>query len=553
MKTRSNIQVLMQLIQLIYSLMPYMIIAIIMGVIGFLCAIAIPVLGAMGIISLLNIEMPLNLNTIFILLFVCALIRGILRYAEQACNHYIAFKLLAKIRDQVFTVLRKLAPAKLEGKEKGNLISLITSDIELLEVFYAHTISPICIAFLVSLILILLIGQYHILLGLWACLAYCFVGIVIPYAFSRKSSQVGIQYRQKAGVLNTYVLESMRGLKESLQYNQTQTRLEGIYQKSEELSVEEEKMKKLQAKNTALTNAAVLVLSFGMFLVATVLYTKGAIPLEAVILSSVIQISSFGPVIALANLGTGLAQTIGAGNRVLDLLEEKPVIEEITNQENIQDLDTIHIDAIDFTYQEEKILENFNLSVQKNEVLGIQGKSGSGKSTLLKLLMRFWTVQKGEIILSDKNINTINTSSLRQLESYVTQETYLFHDTIENNIRIAKQDATPEEIQEACKKANIHDFIMTLPNQYQTSIGELGSTLSGGERQRLGLARSFLHDGKLVLFDEPTSNLDSLNEGAVLKSIYEQRKDKTILLVSHRLSSLKMCDRIFKMTTERNS
>lgn len=544
----STVQIFSRLIKLVFPLTVYMICAILMGVAGFLCAIFIPVLSSMALVSLLGYQTLLSVHIIIILLFVCALLRGILRYAEQACNHYIAFKLLARIRDQVFGALRKLCPAKLEVKDKGSLISLITSDIELLEVFYAHTISPICIAFITSLVCVSIQVQFGWIYGLYSLFAYIVVGVVLPVLISKQSRQIGVEYRKEAANLNSYVLESMRGLKESMQYMDTNRRLEGLNKQTSSLAKREKKLKYFQAKTISLTNFCVVLLSLGLCLIH--LYLNSS--MDSMIVSSVLQISSFGPVIALANLGSTLSQTIGAGQRVISLLDETPMVEEVNNGKET-DFKMVDVSSVDFAYEEEQILKDMNLSIQENEVIGIQGKSGSGKSTLLKLLMRFWDVSKGNILVDDLNIQSLNTSNLRKNEGYVTQETILFHDAIENNIRVAKENASEEEIQSACKKANIHEYIQSLPNGYKTMVEELGSSLSGGERQRIGLARMFLHDAKLVLLDEPTSNLDSLNEGVILKSIYEERKDKTIIFVSHRESTLSHCDRIIHMESERVS
>lgn len=540
----STIQIFSRLIKLVFPLTGFMICAILMGVAGFLCAIFIPVLSSMALVN----DPLFSFHTIVILLFVCALLRGILRYVEQACNHYIAFKLLARIRDQVFGALRKLCPAKLEVKDKGSLISLITSDIELLEVFYAHTISPICIAFVTSLVCVGIQVQFGWIYGFYSFLAYIVVGVALPIYISKQSRHIGVEYRKEAANLNSYVLESMRGLKESMQYMDTDRRLSGLNKQTSSLANCEKELKYFQAKTISLTNFCVVLLSLGLCLIHVSMNSS----MESTIVSSVLQISSFGPVIALANLGSTLSQTIGAGQRVISLLDESPMVEEVENKLET-DFKMVDVSSVDFAYEEEQILKDMNLNIRENEVIGIQGKSGSGKSTLLKLLMRFWDVSKGNILVDGLNIRSLNTSNLRKNEGYVTQETILFHDTIENNLRVAKQNATMEEIEVACKKANIHEYIQSLPNGYKTMVEELGGSLSGGERQRIGLARMFLHDAKLVLLDEPTSNLDSLNEGAILKSIYEERKDKTIVFVSHRESTLSHCDRVIHMESERVS
>ena len=533
---RSGFNIMTRLVGLVKPLTGYMILAVAMGVIGHLCASFITVFGGYAILNILHPEWSLDIRVLFTSVLIFALVRGFLRYAEQACNHFIAFKLLALIRDKVFGALRRLCPAKLDGKEKGNLISIITSDIELLEVFYAHTISPICIAFLFSMVMIIFISSYHAALGMLAMLAYAVVGIMIPLLTSRLSGDIGTRFRTKSGMLSSFILDSLRGLSEIIQYSQGEKRLEEINRQTEQLSEDEERMKRMTGQNTAVTNTVILLFDLAMlFLSANLVGFDGCLFVTLALMSS------FGPVIALASLGATLQNTFAAGNRVLNILDESPVVEEITGKE-----ETIFCGAaaenITFAYGEETILDHFSVTIPENKIIGINGRSGSGKSTLLKLFMRFWQVQHGAVEISGKNIDEINTSNLRDMESFVTQETHLFHDSVKNNLRIAKLNATDDEIIAACKKASIHEFIMSLEHGYDTEVGELGDTLSGGERQRLGLARAFLHDAPLMLLDEPTSNLDSLNEAVILKSLYEERSDKTVVLVSHRKSTMGIAD-----------
>lgn len=444
---RSGINIMYKLIGMVKPLAHIMILAIITGVLGYLTAIFITIFGGFAILKTLNFHVNMSIRFIFIAVVIFAVLRGILRYIEQLSNHYIAFKLLAIIRNKVFTALRRLSPAKLEGRDKGNLISIITSDIELLEVFYAHTISPIAIGFLTSLIMVIFIGSYHYILAVFAALAYITVGVLI---------------------------------------------------------------------------------------------------------STISMMSSFGPVVALSSLSNNLRHTLASGDRVFDLLEETPIVEEVLNGKDIA-FSGLTCQSIDFAYDEEEILENYSLDIKKNTIIGIHGKSGSGKSTLLKLLMRFWDVDKGRILISGNNIKELNTSNLREMESYVTQETYLFNDTIGNNIRIGKEGASFEEVVEAAKKASIHEFIESLAKGYDTNAGEMGDSLSSGEKQRIGLARAFLHDSPFILLDEPTSNLDTLNEGIILKSLAEESKDKTMILVSHRRSTMNIADTVYHMESSRSS
>ena len=543
---RSGIKVMGKLIGLVKPLLHIMILAIFMGVLGFLCSIFITILGGFGLVNILGINTSLSLKTIFLVVTIFAVLRGILRYLEQASNHYIAFKILALIRNKVFTSLRKLAPAKLEGKDKGNLISIITSDIELLEVFYAHTISPIIIAFLTSLIMVIFIGKYNIVLGVIALLGYITVGVIIPIVSYKKGEDVGKDYRNNFGEMNSFFLDSLRGIRESIQYNATKKRLEDINNLTEKLDEKQKKLKDYEGNIKAVTDGAILTFSLLMLFVSIYLNSKNIINFEGVLISTISMMSSFGPVTALSNLANNLFHTLASGNRVLDILEEEPVVYEITNKKDIS-FERLKCENVNFSYDKEEILKEISLNIPKNKIVGIQGKSGSGKSTLLKLLMRFWDVNGGEIKISNENIKNINTSSLRDMESYVTQSTYLFNDTIKNNIKIAKENATMEEIIEASKKASLHEFIEKLPKGYETNVGELGDSLSGGEKQRIGIARAFLHNGPLILLDEPTSNLDSLNEGIILKSLKEECKDKTVVLVSHRKSTMNITDILYKM------
>ncbi|MCD7819805.1 MAG: thiol reductant ABC exporter subunit CydC [Lachnospiraceae bacterium] len=545
-KRRSGFGVMAGLIGMVKPLTGYMLLAILMGLVGHLCATFITVLGGYAVLNVLGYETVISLKTIFGIAVAFAVIRGFLRYAEQYSNHYIAFRLLAMIRDQVFQSLRKLCPAKLESRNKGDLISVITSDIELLEVFYAHTISPIAIATLFTVIMVSYIGQFHPILGVIALLAYLTVGVVIPLIISKQSGDSGMRFREQSGELSGFVLDSLRGLSEIQQYGIGKERLDSMNEQTRALSKEEEKLKRVTGRNVAMTNTVILLFDLVMLGTTSALCQNGSISFDAMLLAVLALMSSFGPVVALANLGSTLQNTFAAGNRVLDILEETPVVKDVTGKETVS-FEGADVEAVTFAYDEETILSDVSIEIPKHTITGISGRSGSGKSTLLKLLMRFWTTDEGTIKISRCDINEINTSNLRDMESYVTQETHLFHDSIRNNLRIANLDATDQELEAACKKASVHDFIMTLPNGYDTEVGELGDTLSGGERQRIGLARAFLHNAPFLLLDEPTSNLDSLNEAVILKSLYEAREGKTIVLVSHRKSTMKITDQVYSV------
>jgi ATP-binding cassette subfamily C protein len=534
------------MIKLVKPLAGFMVLAVTMGTLGFLCAQFIPILGGMAVVRGIGQEDTGSLTLVFTALIVIALLRAVLKLAEQRTNHYIAFTLLAIIRDKVFQALRKLCPAKLEGKDKGDLISLITSDVELLEVFYAHTISPICIAFLTELVMVLFIGSYHWSFGLLALIAFSCVGVVLPLIISGRSGSLGDELRADNGALAAYVLESIRGLDETIQYGGGSERITGLNRRTESLSEKQGKLNMLTGVNLALANTMILIFDLAMLVLCAALYVNGVVGLDGFLIPLIALMSSFGPVTALAGLGTTLQSTVAAGSRVLAILDEAPETEDVTGKDTTT-FTGAELKNVRFSYGGEMVLDDISLMLPENRIIGIVGRSGCGKSTLLKLLMRFWRVKDGAVMISGKNVEEINTADLRMMESYMTQDTQLFKDTIAGNIRVAKLDASQEEVEAACKKASIHDFIMTLPKGYETEVGELGETLSGGERQRIGLARAFLHNAPFLLLDEPTSNLDSLNEAVILKSLKEASSGKTVVLVSHRKSTVHIAETVISM------
>lgn len=572
-KRRSAIQIMGSLIGLVKPLLHIMLAAIILGTLGYLCAIFLTILAGQVIVhglltGVAGMIVPVEkmwlvftpVKTIIIVMIVIAVLRGILHYVEQYCNHFIAFKLLAIIRHKVFAALRKLCPAKLEGRDKGNLISIITTDIELLEVFYAHTISPIAIATLTSVIMVIFIGRYHWLAGLLALTAYLIVGVAIPMWNGKRGSQKGMEFRTSFGELNSFVLDSLRGLDETIQYGQGEKRKKQMTGQSKNLAEMQESLSKMEGSQRSFTNMVILLASFGMLALTIWLYAKAEMGFEGILTCTIAMMGSFGPVVALSSLSNNLNQTLASGERVLSLLEETPLVEEIPGDVETSGAESMEhgftgaeAENVTFAYGEEVILDNYSLKLQPGKITGIHGASGSGKSTLLKLLMRFWDVQGGSMSVDGTDVRKIPTRHLRDMESYVTQETHLFHDSIANNIAIAKPGASREEIMEAAKKASIHDFIMTLPKGYDTEVGELGDTLSGGEKQRIGIARAFLHDAPMILMDEPTSNLDSLNEGIILKSLKESARKKTVVLVSHRVSTMNVADVVYEMENGRIS
>lgn len=542
-RRRSNLSIMMRLIGLVKPLAPFMALAIVLGVLGFAAAILLTVLGVYGLLTLAQPSTAaLGFGAIAGLVAACGIVRGPLRYGEQICNHYIAFKLLAIIRDRVFAALRTLAPAKLEGRDKGNLVSMLTSDIELLEVFYAHTISPVAIALIVSAAVAASIGCIHPALGALAALAFLVIGVAVPLAASKAQGTRGRALRDGIGDMNTFVLDSLRGLTETLQFGRTGERARELGARMEALSLVEKGAKRRSGLFNGIANALVLAFDMAMLAAGAALFQAGAISFDGMLLAFAALMSSFGPVLAVASLGSSLHQTFASGARVLDVLDETPQTPEVRDGARVERFTGATVEHVDFGYGTAPVLSDVNLRIEPGRVVRLAGKSGSGKSTLCKLLMRFWDTTHGTITISERDIRRVNTASLRDIEGFMTQDTHLFSGTIAENLRIAKPDASDEEVLSACRKASIAEFIERLPHGLNTPVGELGDALSGGERQRLGLARVFLHDAPFILLDEPTSNLDSLNEAAVLRALDAAKADKTIVLVSHRESAACLAD-----------
>lgn len=550
---KNGFLVMWQLLALVKPLAHIMAFTITMGTLGFLSAIFIMVLGAMGLSHLLGFEGHLNFTQILTALIALAVARGILRYLEQMSGHYIAFKLLALLRDKVFSALRRLAFVKLQDKQAGQLVSLVTNDIELLEVFYAHTIAPIMIAFFTSAILVAVFAHISSWFALVALIAYLCIGVVLPIITTKLAREDGRKYRELVGEMNDFFLDSVRGMKEIQLFGYAKQRLDEIQQRSQAIDGAFRKIKDQEAKVRVYTEIAVSVFNIIILFTGLILFSLDKLDFAGFLVGVILLMSSYGPVIALSNLSSNLLQTLASGERVLSLLAEQPALKDVENAVNLTDVSDIAVENLDFAYGEEQILSGINLQLTKGQILGIHGRSGSGKSTLLKLLMRFYDPQQGQIRINDEPLANINTTSLRDNMAYITQQTYIFNDTIEENIRLAHRSATQEQIIEAAKQASIHDFIMSLPEGYQTKMTELGGNLSDGEKQRIGIARAFLHNAPIILLDEPTSNLDSLNEAIILQSLRNVKADKLIVLVSHRQSTMAICDQVIGIESGRMS
>ena len=545
-------RIMASLIALLGSLAYAMVFAVINGSLGFVCSMGVTVFGAVGVAKALGEQIALSYGVIIGMAVGLGVLRGGLRFVEQYCNHYIAFKLLAVLRDKIFSALRRLCPAKLESKQKGSIIAMLTSDIETLEVFYAHTVSPICIALTVSAAVMIFVGLVSSWwLALVAALGYIAVGIVAPLISSSAMKEAGVKYRACFSAFNAYFLDSIKGIKDIVLNNAGETRKRGVSERSDALSGYTRELKYKIANATAATEFTVSFMTLIAAGAAVALVAAGEISIGKAIIGVVAIFGSFGPVIAISALPGNLTQTFASGDRVIKLLNEKPVVENIENGEDFL-FEDLEVKDLCFSYEKDKeVLKDICLNAKRGEIVGIVGKSGCGKSTLLKLLLRFWSKDGGSISYCGKDIEEINSSSLTDNVTMVSQSTYLFDDTIEENLRIAKEDATEEELERACRRASVHDFIVSLPEGYETRAGALGDNLSAGEKQRIGLARAFLRGSGLILLDEPTSNVDSINEGMILRSLAEQKKDKAIILVSHRESTMAIADRVYRIENGR--
>lgn len=547
-------RIMASLIALLGSLAYVMVFAVINGSLGFVCSMGVTVFGAVGVAKALGEQIALSYGAIAGMAVGLGVLRGGLRFVEQYCNHYIAFRLLAVLRDKIFAALRRLCPAKLESKRKGSIIAMLTSDIETLEVFYAHTVSPVCIALTVSAAVMIFVGFVSSLwLSLVAFIGYIAVGVVAPLISSSAMKEAGVKYRACFSAFNAYFLDSIKGIKDIVLNSAGEERKRGVSERSDALAGYTHELKYKIANATAATEFAVSFMTLVAAGVAVALVAAGQLTVGKAVIGVVAIFGSFGPVIAISALPGNLTQTFASGDRVLKLLKEKPVVESIEDGKDFV-FEELEVKDLSFGYEKNKeVLKAICLTAKRGEIVGIVGESGCGKSTLLKLLLRFWGKDGGEILYDGTDIERINSASLTDNVTMVSQSTYLFDETIEDNLKIAKENARREELESACRMASVHDFIVTLPEGYKTRAGALGDNLSAGEKQRIGLARAFLSGSGLILLDEPTSNVDSINEGMILKALAEQKKDKAIILVSHRESTMAIADRVYRIENGRIS
>ncbi len=509
---------------------------------GFAAAIGMVVLGTAAMVGVATDCFTWNISLIAALVLACGVVRGFLRYGERLVSHDQTFQALAVIRSRVFRHMRTLAPARLEARDTGDLITLLTADIELLEVFYAHTISPVLVALIVSVAVAVGIGTQQVWLGVAALAGFAVVGVLLPIALNIWTDTLGRRTKERSVRFGSFMYESLMGLSEVLRFGATDLRRDELGGRMGALAAEEVKMARRSAVAQGLTDTLTLASCFLFAYLAYALAAQGLVAGVAAAACVVAYSVSFDPVRAVAHLGSSLHQTLASGERVLDFLDERPETLDVQEGAEPDAFTGAQLQDVTFAYGEEKVLSNFNVSIEPGAFLHVAGPSGAGKSTFLKLLMRVWDAQQGSVSVSGEEVRTIKTTCLRTLEGSMTQTTHLFSGTIRQNIAFVRPDCTDEELSCAVSQASLASLIERLPKGLDTQLGEIGEGLSAGERQRIGLARIFLYDAPFLLLDEPTSNLDCLNEVAVLNALVQARKGKTIAMVSHRMSAAAFAD-----------
>lgn len=560
----STFQVIKRLLGEAKPLAGLMVAASTAGTIGHLAATFLPVFGIIAGFALAgNPVWGMSAAGAITAMIVCAVLRGLTRYVEQYLNHNVAFHLLALFRSKAFAALRRLAPAKLAGKGKGDLIAMLTTDVELLEIFFAHTISPVAIAVTTTIVYAIVAATLSPWMALALIVSHLIIGIIVPRFFATGVRNLGPAIRGAAGELDNVMLDDMRGLDEIIRFGRGEDRAQAIEDRTRALWRDHAKLSRVNGRFAGVGGLLVALLTSAAAGIAINLAGVNLYDIPALVAAFALLASSFGPTLALAALPANLTQTFASARRLFGLMDEAPAVVE-TGTAN-SDYEGMRLDRVTFAYPgegSEAILADFSLDVPQHGILGIQGPSGRGKSTMLKLLMRYWDPQRGQVTLSGTPLPQIDVHARRRIQAMMSQETHLFDGTIRENLLIALPESEirnggaagvlDARLREALAKASVLDLIDSLPDGLDTQVGELGDRLSEGERQRIGLARVFLRNADLVLFDEPTSRLDALNEAIILRSIHElQNADKgqdvAVVLVSHRESAMRVVDAVLNL------
>lgn len=546
MKKKSFFSLLKGMLSLVKGKRYLIVLAVIVGTLGFLSAMGITFFGGLAILKLLGIEIPLSFGWLIALIIICGFARGFLRYAEQYLNHYMAFTLLALVRNNVFSSLRKQGNKVLDDRNKGELLSILQSDTESLEVFYAHTITPFFIAIFTEAIVLVLLGVLiHFSFSLLALGMYLLIGILTPIIFYLSNRKLGMEYRKKLAENENIYLNACYGIKEMLFFQKENEQVKILDSSTKEINTISRKLNNKTLTSQSVVNFLILLGDLLIILLGAYLFKKGIITNYYIILGYMTLATSFGPVVALANLPANLTMSFASAKRILPIIDEEPKIKEGKEDFSFSSLD---VKDVSFSYDDKKeVLKDISFSLHKGEIIGIEGKSGCGKSTLFKLLLHFEETSKGNVLYNGKDISSYSRESLSKNVTLFSQSTYLFKNTIRYNLCIAKENATDDELYSALSKAGLSDKIRSLKDGLDTQINDLADNLSSGEKQRLGLARVFLADTPVILLDEATSNVDAYNEAYILSQLKKEKDNKAILLISHRSSSLSICDKVYHL------
>lgn len=536
-----------QLVSILKPLRPLMLLTITLGSLGYLAITAISFVGGMGVLQIAGLREYGSLNILVFVILASGVLRAVFRLSEQYCTHYIAFRLLAIIREKVFKRLRLLTENQLKEIRKGELMNIVTKDVELLEVFYAHTIAPVFIWVATMIIYGAVLFSLHPVFALIGAVSYWMIGYLIPLAVYRFGQKTAEAYRTKYGMLSSFLMDSLKGIKEIIIFGKKDHTLNSIDTYSDELNNTTKNLKRHEGLLKALTDTMIYTAVFAQLLTSVYLIMKGEADIGAVLLGLLVLFSSFGPSLALSQLSASLVHTSASAKRVLRLLNQEPDIV-YSGSKELEKVETIRFDKVKFGYENgRELYSNVNLAFHKGEITAIRGENGAGKSTLISLLLQNLTPLEGSILINEEPASSYSHESVRENIGIVTASTIVFTDTLRNNLTLYHNRYTDEQIKQACFKAGLSEYLESLPEGLDTFMEEYAGNMSSGQLQRLALARMFLKDATIFILDEPTSNLDALNEKSVLGTIKRQSADKIVILISHNEDVLELADKVYKI------
>ncbi|WP_050616130.1 amino acid ABC transporter ATP-binding/permease protein [Bacillus testis] len=540
-----------RLLTLLRPLLPHMALTVLLGTLGYLSITGISVVGGMAVIQGAEAGHYGSMRFLLEIIIVSGIARAVFRLSEQYCTHYIAFRLLAIIRDRIFTVIRSLGPQQLKDFRKGEFMNIVTKDVEMLEVFYAHTVAPVCIGLLTTVVYVSAFSFLHPLYGAAALASYVFISYLVPMAVYRYGREAAETYRSRYGQVSDFLMDSLKGIKELVVFGQKKKTIERIEQFSAQLNDTSKRLKEHEGLLKALTDCTLYVAVFSNIAISLLLVNRQSISAAEALLSILLLFSSFGPSLALSHLSASLVHTFASAKRVLTLMDLE-IAEKPEGSEPIGAIDTIECAGLSFGYRGKELLyEDIHMKWERGRIIGIKGKNGTGKSTLISLMLREMPALSGEILFNGRPASVYSAESLREQFSTVDASTFVFSDTLRRNLTMFKQHYTDQEIMAACSKAGLTSFVESMPEGLDSYVQEYAANISSGQLQRIAMARLFLRNTPVYILDEPTSNLDSLNERYILQKIKENSNGKIVVIISHNDAVLKMADRVYQIQNRR--